>query len=401
MKGKDTKPHIGIFGRRNFGKSSIINVLTGQDVAIVSEIAGTTTDPVKKSVEIFGIGPAIIVDTAGIDDLGELGQKRIQKSMQAINQVDLAILVIANNTFGDFEERLIARFNQLQTNYIIVYNKQDENPLNENFASRLESLTSHSPILFSAKTKFNFDELVEQMKIHIPETAYIKQSLFGGLIKPKDLVLLITPIDSEAPEGRMILPQMMAVRDVLDNDCICVLVKETELEDFFRLGIKPALCVTDSQAFKYVSSIVPEHYPLTSFSIVFARMRADFDAYLKGTPKLKDLKDGDKVLILESCTHHVSCEDIGRHKIPAWLNKYSGKKIEYQIVAGLEEIKEDIHNFAMVIQCGGCMVTKKQLTNRLKPFIDAGIPVSNYGMAIAYMNGIFDRVTEVFKNSQI
>lgn len=191
MKGKDTKPHIGIFGRRNFGKSSIINVLTGQDVAIVSEIAGTTTDPVKKSVEIFGIGPAIIVDTAGIDDLGELGQKRIQKSMNAINQVDLAILVIANNTFGDFEQRLITRFNQLETNYIILYNKQDDVPANERFVSDIESLTSRKTILFSAKTKFNFDELVEQMKISIPETAYIKQSLFGGLIKPKDLVLLI------------------------------------------------------------------------------------------------------------------------------------------------------------------------------------------------------------------
>ncbi|MBS4013405.1 MAG: [FeFe] hydrogenase H-cluster maturation GTPase HydF [Bacteroidetes bacterium] len=397
MKGKDLKPHIGIFGRRNNGKSSFINLLTGQNIAIVSDHPGTTTDPVKKSVEIFGVGPAIIIDTAGIDDSGDLGKLRIEKTLQVIPTIDLGIILIAANIFGEFEENLVKQFNYYDIPYLIVHNKSDIEAIKLEFSDNVKQITGKIPFSFSNVKPENFNELVELIKTSIPETAYAKPSLFKGTVKPKDVVLLVTPIDSEAPEGRMILPQVMAWRDVLDNDCICVSVKETELEDFFKLGIKPALVVTDSQVFNYVSKIVPENIMLTSFSIVFSKLRGDFDAFLKGTPTIDNLKDGDKVLILESCTHHVSCDDIGRFKIPKWLEKHTGKKLEFDIVAGLSAVNNPVNNYALVIQCGGCMVTRKQIISRLKPFEHADIPITNYGMAIAWVNGIFERVTQPFK----
>ena len=397
MKGKDLKPHIGIFGRRNNGKSSLINLLTGQNIAIVSEHPGTTTDPVKKSVEIFGIGPAIIIDTAGIDDMGDLGKLRIEKTMQVIPTIDMAILIVAHNTFGKFENDLINEFQFYDIPYCIIHNRSDLEDATETFISEIKSLTHKDLLKFSTVHPQNFDTLVETLKTTIPETAYIYPSLFKGIVKPKEVVLLVTPIDSEAPEGRMILPQIMAWRDVLDNDCICMSVKETELEDFFKLGIMPALVVTDSQAFEFVSTIVPSDIMLTGFSVVFSKLRGDFAAFLKGTPKIDTLQDGDKVLILESCTHHVSCDDIGRFKIPRWLEKHTGKKLEFDVVPGLAAIDKPVETYSLVIQCGGCMVTRKQLVSRLKPFIHAGVPVTNYGMTIAWVNGIFERVTEPFK----
>ena len=396
-KGRDLKPHIGIFGRRNNGKSSFINLLVGQDLAIVSEQAGTTTDPVNKSVEIFGIGPAILIDTAGIDDSGELGDKRVKKTIEVISKVDCAILIIANNQFKMWELDLIKRFNEFEIPYLIVHNKSDIEKIDKPTHDIIRSITSSEIIDFSTIKTTNYDELIDLIKRTIPQTAYQKPSLFGDLVKPKDVVLLITPCDSEAPDGRMILPQNMAIRDVLDNDCICVTVKETEIEDFLKLGIKPALAVTDSQAFGLVSKLIPEDVPLTGFSVIFARLKGDFEKYLEGTSHISKLQDGDKVLILESCTHQVSCDDIGRHKIPNWMRKFTGKNLEFTVVAGLSEIKGDIADFALVVQCGGCMVTRRQLQSRLKPAIDANIPVTNYGLAIAYMHGIFDRATAMFK----
>lgn len=395
-KGKDLKPHIGIFGRRNNGKSSFINVLTGQEVAIVSNHPGTTTDPVKKSVEIFGIGPVVMVDTAGVDDNGGLGIKRIEKTMAVIKSIDCAILLIAGNIFGFFEKHLIREFQEYDVPYLIVHNKSDIEPLSEKTNQEIKTVTSAETINFSTINPGNFDELVEIIKNTIPQTAYVKPSLLGGMVQPKDVVLLITPIDSEAPEGRMILPQVMALRDVLDNDCICVVVKESELEDFLKLGIKPALAVTDSQAFAYVSKIIPEDVPLTGFSIVFARASANFEKYVEGTMKIGRLQDGDKILILESCTHHVSCDDIGRHKLPKWLTSFTGKKLQFEIIPGIEKLPENLTDFALVIQCGGCVATQKQLQNRLKPAIGLNVPVSNYGMAIAYLNGIFERAIAPF-----
>jgi len=396
MKSKDIKPHIGIFGRRNNGKSSMINLLTGQNIAIVSDHAGTTTDPVKKSVEIFGIGPAIIIDTAGIDDEGDLGQLRVQKTMQVIPTIDMAILILVANTFGEYEEHIIKQFQFYEIPFIVVHNKSDIEKMSVEFTEQIKKLTSTNILEFSTSKPEKFDSLVELIKTTMPQSVYVNPSLFEGIIQPKDIVLLVTPIDSEAPEGRMILPQVMAWRDVLDNDCICMSVKETELKDFFQLGIRPALVVTDSQAFDFVSSIVPDDIMLTGFSVVFSRLRGDFEAFLRGTPHIDKLKDGDNVLILESCTHHVSCDDIGRFKIPRWLEKHTGKKLNFEVIAGLAAIDKPIENYSIVIQCGGCMVTKKQLTSRLKPFIHAGIPVTNYGMTIAWVNGIFERVTQPF-----
>lgn len=396
-KGKDIKPHIGIFGRRNNGKSSFINMITGQDVAIVSNIAGTTTDPVKKSVEIFGVGPAIIIDTAGVDDVGELGEKRVGKTMNVIDTIDLAILLIVDNIFGSFEINLVKEFTKLDTPYLIFHNKSDIVSIAAETEEQIFIATGSTCSDISTFDDKSLEFVTKEIKENIPQSVFIKPALLDGMVKPKDIVLLVTPIDSEAPEGRMILPQVMAIRDVLDHNCICITVRETELEDFMKMGIKPALAVTDSQAFGFVSKIIPEDIPLTGFSIVFARMKSNFYSYLEGTPSISSLVDGDKVLLLESCTHHVSCEDIGRHKLPKWISEYTGKEIEFDVVAGLDNLTKNINEYALVIQCGGCVVTKKQLTNRLKPAIDAGIPVSNYGMAIAYLNGIFDRAVKPFK----
>jgi [FeFe] hydrogenase H-cluster maturation GTPase HydF len=396
-KGKDLKPHIGIFGRRNNGKSSIINLLVNQEIAIVSPEPGTTTDPVKKSIEIFGIGPAIIIDTAGIDDSGELGEKRVEKSKQIIQTIDCAILVITENQFGYYEKELIKQFREHQVPYLILHNKCDLQPLEPITREKISEFSKADVIDFTTTNRDHVEALIEMLKKIIPETVYQKPSLLGGIVEPNGVVLLVTPIDSEAPDGRMILPQVMAIRDVLDNNCICVVLKETHLEQYFREGMpKPQLVITDSQAFGFVSKIVPPDVPLTSFSIVFARLRGDFGHYLSGTPTLSELQDGDKVLILESCTHQVSCEDIGRHKLPRWINEFTGKKVQCDVVAGLSQVSH-MQQYKLVIQCGGCVVTRKQLINRLKPAVDAGVAVSNYGMSIAWMNGIFERVTQPFQ----
>ncbi|MGI6048233.1 MAG: [FeFe] hydrogenase H-cluster maturation GTPase HydF [Petrimonas sp.] len=390
----NSKLHIGIFGRRNSGKSTLINLLTGQETAIVSEQPGTTTDPIKKTVEISGIGPVVMIDTAGIDDVGELGRKRIDKSMQTIKNVDVAILIIAGNQFGQFELDLIGQFEKFDTPYIILHNKKDISKI----ASQTETIIrnhSKAKILdFCAKHKEDADELISNLKKIIPENLYQKPSLIGDLVKPKDVVLLITPIDEAAPEGRLILPQNQTIRDALDNNCITIVLKETEIEDFLKLGIKPALVITDSQVFGYVAERIPKDMTLTSFSIIFARLKGDFEAYLKGTPHISRLNDNDEILILESCTHHTSCDDIGRVKIPNMLQKFTGKNLSFTVVSGLSPIPQK--KYSLVIQCGGCMVTRNQLLNRLKQFTDNNIPITNYGTALAYMNGIFERATEVF-----
>ena len=393
---KDLKPHIGIFGRRNCGKSSLINCLTGQPVAIVSDTAGTTTDPVKKSMEIFGIGPCVLVDTAGIDDVGELGMQRVEKSMKVLAEIDCAILVITSNQFGEPERKLIARMKELAVPFFVVHNKSDVEPLSMELKSEIEKGYKAKILDFSVLKNNDIAPLVEMLKKTIPESAYQKVSLLGGIIKPNEVVVLVCPVDSEAPEGRLILPQVMAIRDVLDNECICVVLKETHLQQYLDTMPQPALIVTDSQVFGSVSKIVPKTIPLTSFSIVMARLRGDFDNYVKGTPHLSQLRDGDTVLLLESCTHHSTCEDIGRVKLPRMILKYTGKDIHFEYVAGLAPI-EHPERYAMAIQCGGCMSTRKQLLNRTNLFVNQGIPISNYGMALAYMNGIFERVMEPFR----
>ena len=396
-KGKESKPHIGIYGRRNNGKSSLINRLAGQDIAIVSNYAGTTTDPVKKSFEITGFGPVILMDTAGIDDEGDLGTKRIDKTLATIKTVDLAILVITHNTFGDFEKKLIEEFKNTDTPFFIVHNKSDLQSLAENTRTKIIAQTQSDIIEFETIQAQNIEKIIKKIKTTIPESAYTNPSLVGDLLSYGDIVLLITPIDIEAPAGRLILPQVQAIRDILDNDAVAIVLKEREVDSFLRkTGITPALAITDSQIFNKADASVPKNVPLTSFSIMLAKFKGDFENYLKGTPKIADLQDGDRVLMLESCTHHVSCDDIGRVKIPRWLTNFTGKKLEYDVVAGLDKLPRDITEYSLVVQCGGCVITRKQLINRLRPAIDAGVPVTNYGMAIAYVQGIYQRAIEPF-----
>ena len=398
--GRERRPHIGIFGRRNNGKSTLINFLAGQDIAIVSDVAGTTTDPVKKSLEITGFGPVILIDTAGIDDTGDLGKKRILKTNQAIKTIDLAILVITQNTFGNFELELIEKFRKQNVPFVAVHNKEDLESLNQSTSDLLQK-NGAKEILHFSNNKGNIESIINSIKTTIPESAYSTPSLLGDLISYGDIVLLITPIDIEAPEGRLILPQVQAIRDILDNDAVCIVLKEREVDAFLRkTGIKPKLVVTDSQVFLKAGASIPSDIALTSFSIMLAHFKGNFSAYLNGTPKIAELKDGDKVLLLESCTHHSSCDDIGRVKIPRWISNFTGKQLEYVVVAGLDEVPGEITDYALLIQCGGCMITPKQLGNRLQPAIDAGIPVTNYGMAIAYVQGIYNRAVAPFAKTK-
>ena len=396
QKGKENKPHIGIFGRRNTGKSSLINSLIGQEIAIVSDVAGTTTDPVKKSIEILGIGPVIIIDTAGFDDVGDLGKKRVEKTMAVLEQIDMAILLITDNIFDKYEEDIVSRFLNADIPFCILHNKSDLKHLSHDLQKNLEKRFA-VPIIDFSNINPDTSILIGIMRKIMPESAYTPKSLLGDLIKYGDTVLLITPIDIEAPEGRMILPQMQVIRDILDHDGIAVICKERELDAFIRkMEPKPVLAITDSQIFLKADASVPPEIPLTGFSVLLARQNGDFENYLKGTPKIAELKDGDRILLLESCTHHVSCDDIGRVKIPRWISAFTGKKLEYEIVSGLNKLPREITEYALVIQCGGCVITRRQIISRLKPAIDAGVPVTNYGMAIAYVQGIYNRAIQAF-----
>lgn len=396
-KGKENRPHIGIFGRRNNGKSSLINALAGQELAIVSEVPGTTTDPVKKTMEIGGIGPVVLIDTAGIDDEGDLGQKRIEKSLATLKTIDLAILVITHNQLQKEEEKLIKEFKRWELPFIVIHNKSDISGLDIATEKKALENGALSVLDFSARFPDNLETIIQFIRKAIPESAFQSQSLVGDLISYGDVVMLITPIDIEAPEGRLILPQVQAIRDILDNDAIAVVVKEREADIFIRkMNPEPSLVITDSQIFTKADGIVPKHIPLTSFSILLARQRGDFTNYIKGTPKISELKDEDRVLLLEACTHHVSCDDIGRVKIPRWLSHFTGKKLEYEVVAGLSNLPRPITDYAMVIQCGGCVITRRQIINRLKPAVEAGVPVTNYGMAIAWVQGIYPRAVAPF-----
>ncbi len=393
--------HIGIFGRVNTGKSSLINMITGQEISLVSNFTGTTTDPVKKSVEITDIGPAILIDTAGMDDLGEIGSMKIQRSKEVIRRVDCAILLISGNQFGDYEVRLIEQFNKNEVPYLIAHNKSDIDKIAAITKTAIKQYSNAEIIDFSTTQPADKERLIDALKRIVPETAFLKSSLIGDLVKPNDVVLLITPIDEAAPEGRLILPQNQTLRDALDNNCVVIVIKETELAEFSKLRIRPALAITDSSAFRIVSKRLPQDIPLTSFSILFARLKGDFEAYMAGTPSISQLKEGDHVLILESCSHQVSCDDIGRVKIPALLQKFTGSKLQFTVISGLSELPTNPHEFALVVQCGGCMITRKQLLNRLRPFIEAGVPVTNYGMALAYLHGIFNRATRAFYKKSI
>lgn len=373
-KGNELKPRIGFFGRRNVGKSTMINWLTGQQIAIVSDTAGTTTDPVRKSMEIGGIGPVVLIDTAGIDDEGELGKMRVEKSMAALAEVDLALLLYTEGAYGEPEEMV-------------------ERWCREHGTPMLKVLTKAAPL--------DKEALIAQIKEALPENAYRGRSLLGDIINASDTVVLVTPIDSSAPEGRMILPQVQVLRNLMDLHSQAFFCQPEELPSTLAaLKDTPALVITDSQAFQKVAAIVPNEVSLTSFSVVLARQKGLFKEYLEGTRKIGDLKDGDRVLLLESCTHNVTCEDIGRVKLPAALRKATGKDLRCEVIGGQSPLPYDLKQYALVIQCGGCVITAQQVKARLLPALEAGVPVSNYGLALAWCGGIFERATRVFNLNQ-
>ncbi len=389
------KVHIGIFGRRNQGKSMLINALAGQNIAIVSEVAGTTTDPVKKSMEIFGIGPCVLVDTAGLDDSGEVGKKRVAKSLESLKIIDIALLLVSDNQFGKPEEEIIKQFMHYELPFILVHNKADLQPLSNDCRKALESYSA--PVVeCSAATRQGLEELIQAIVKTTPASAYSKENLLDDLIHEGETIVLVMPQDSEAPEGRLILPQVQLIRNILDNKAIAICLQPSELADYMATH-QPDLVVTDSQVFGEVAKLVPTNIPLTGFSIVLARSKGNFDKFLEGTQHLRHLQDGDTILMLESCTHLSSCEDIGRHKLPRLIQQFTGKKLNFHFVAALSPLPA-LDHISMAIQCGGCMVTKRQLMNRIKEITDKGIPVSNYGMTLSMVNGIFDRATEIFLN---
>ncbi|MFH1223441.1 MAG: [FeFe] hydrogenase H-cluster maturation GTPase HydF [Pseudomonadota bacterium] len=397
---KNQRPHIGIFGKRNVGKSSFINAITGQDISIVSGHPGTTTDPVDKIIELEDVGPVVLIDTAGIDDAGALGEKRIEATRKIIKKIDLGIILFEKNDYGKFEEEIIEEFKKHQTPFFIIHNKSDLKTINSDAKKEIEKSSGTQVLDFSSTKKTNLKQIMDAIKKHTPESAFQNISLLDGLVEKGDIVLMITPLDSEAPRGRMILPEGQTLIDVLNKDCIAITVKETEVELYFqKIKVKPRLVVTDSQAFKKVAAVVPKDIPLTSFSILFSRLKGDFKQYIEGVKQIDKLKDGDNILILESCSHHVTHDDIGRVKIPKWLKEYTGKNLNFEVVAGTDNIPQN-KKYALAVQCGGCMLTQKQVLNRIKTASDSGVPVTNYGMLIAYVNGIFERAIKPFHSGK-
>ncbi len=398
MAPNELKPRIGIFGRRNYGKSTLLNYLTEQEISIVSPWAGTTTDPVKKTMEVRGVGPVVWIDTAGIDDEGSVGRMRIEKSLEVLSQVDLALILFTDNRFEAEEVSLVERCRKKDIPFILIYTQIDRIPCDDALIESIESDYATKVFRFTSKNPNLREPLTTLIRDRLPETAFLHKSLLGDILHAGDVVVLVTPIDSAAPEGRMILPQVQVLRDLLDNHAKALVCQPDELESLLQEQKNmPRLVVTDSQVFDKVSQIVPESVPLSSFSVVLARAKGLFSDYINGTPYIDKLKDGDRVLILESCTHNVTCEDIGRVKLPNLLSKHTGKRLSCDVVAGLSALNRPIADYALVIQCGGCVITPKQLASRLAPAIDAGVPVSNYGLAIAYMTGIFQRAVQVFQ----
>ena len=380
--------HIGFFGLRNAGKSSVVNAVTGQEMSLVSDIKGTTTDPVKKAMELLPLGPVVIVDTPGIDDEGTLGEMRVKKTKQVLNYIDIAVLVV-DSTVGlqDFDREILALFDKKKIPFVVAYNKSDL------FAENVQ--LDDKTILVSAKNGTNVNELKNKIAQAVKVQNENKR-VVGDLLKTRDIVVLGTPIDSAAPKGRLILPQQMTIRDILDSGAIPVVTRETELENTLQaLKEKPKMVITDSQAFGFVSKIVGD-IPLTSFSILMARYKGSLESAVKGAEKMKNLNDGDTILISEGCTHHRQCGDIGTQKIPKWLKEYSGKQLIFKFTSG-KDFPEDLTGVSLVIHCGGCMLTEREMQYRRRFCEENNVPITNYGTAIAQINGILEKSLEPIK----
>lgn len=393
--------HISFFGKRNAGKSSVINAVTGQDLAIVSSVMGTTTDPVYKTMELLPLGPVMVIDTPGIDDEGELGALRVRKSYQVLNKTDIAILVI-DSTAGKGEEELelIHRFHKKGIPYLIVYNKIDL--LSTEKIKDLAMSVRAGEVLVSASDGMNIQELKEKIASLKPEDTH-KYPLIQDLIDPLDLVILVVPIDKAAPKGRLILPQQQTIRDILEHGALSLVVRDTELKStldhFLAQGVCPKLVVTDSQAFARVSKDVPENITLTSFSILFARYKGELETQLKGVTALSSIEDGDRILIAEGCTHHRQCGDIGTCKMPEWIRNYTGKKPVFEFTSGTE-FPDDVSSYKMVVHCGGCMLNEREMKYRIACCQDQGVPITNYGILIAQVTGILKRSLGPFPEMQ-
>ena len=393
--------HISFFGKRNAGKSSVINAVTGQDLAIVSSVMGTTTDPVYKTMELLPLGPVMVIDTPGIDDEGELGALRVHKSYQVLNKTDIAILVI-DSTAGKGEEELelIHRFHKKGIPYLIVYNKIDL--LSTEKIKDLAMSVRAGEVLVSASDGMNIQELKEKIASLKPEDTH-KYPLIQDLIEPLDLVILVVPIDKAAPKGRLILPQQQTIRDILERGALSLVVRDTELKStldhFLAQGVCPKLVVTDSQAFARVSKAVPENITLTSFSILFSRYKGELEIQLKGIAALSSIEDGDRILIAEGCTHHRQCGDIGTCKMPEWIRNYTGKKPVFEFTSGTE-FPDDVSSYKMVVHCGGCMLNEREMKYRIACCQDQGVPITNYGILIAQVTGILKRSLGSFPEMQ-
>ena len=393
--------HISFFGKRNAGKSSVINAVTGQDLAIVSSVMGTTTDPVYKTMELLPLGPVMVIDTPGIDDEGELGALRVRKSYQVLNKTDIAILVI-DSTAGKGEEELelIHRFHKKGIPYLIVYNKIDL--LSTEKIKDLAISVRAGEVLVSASDGMNIQELKEKIASLKPEDTH-KYPLIQDLIEPLDLVILVVPIDKAAPKGRLILPQQQTIRDILERGALSLVVRDTELKStldhFLAQGVCPKLVVTDSQAFARVSKDVPENITLTSFSILFSRYKGELETQLKGIAALSSIEDGDRILIAEGCTHHRQCGDIGTCKMPEWIRNYTGKKPVFEFTSGTE-FPDDVSSYKMVVHCGGCMLNEREMKYRIACCQDQGVPITNYGILIAQVTGILKRSLGPFPEMQ-
>ena len=392
---KSFRLHIGIFGRRNTGKSSILNSLTSQEVSIVSEIAGTTTDPVEKPMELLPLGPVLFIDTAGIDDTGALGEKRIQKTMQVFDRTELGLIISKSDEWGDFEETILKELNNRAIPVIVVFNKcdlsQPRNYLMERFSEENIAFIETSAI-----TGSGISDLRQAILNHAPEDFINRPCIVSDLVGPGESAILVVPIDKEAPKGRLILPQVQTIRDLLDNDSFCMVVKERELrEAFHRLNKPPKLVVTDSQAFLKVAADTPPEIPLTSFSILFARYQGDLSEMVKGAMAIDRLRTGDKIMIAEACSHHPIGEDIGTVKIPRWLTQYVGGELEFVHHRG-HDFPENLSEFKLIIHCGACMWNRREMLSRMMKARIAGVPLTNYGLTIAYSLGIFERALQPF-----
>jgi len=386
---------IAITGKRNSGKSSLINALTGQEIAIVSEIAGTTTDPVDKHYELLPLGPVTFYDTAGVDDVGELGQKRIQSTRKVLYRADIAILVCGDADLDETEKNLLKEIKELKIPLLIVFNKADLHQVSD---SALEFCNSENIrySIVSSFAKTGITACKDTLMCLAPELLRKQKPLVGDLLQKGNHVILVTPIDVGAPKGRMILPQMQVLRDLLDYDMVTTVVKETDLVLALNsLKKPPELVVTDSQAIQKVAAEVPEEIPITTFSILFARYKGELDTLLAGARKLDNLKDNDKILVAESCSHHVQCDDIGRIKIPKWLNEYSGKQLIFEVFAG-HDFPDNLEEYAIAIHCGACMINPMEMNHRILECQRRGVPITNYGMAISKMQGVLERVVRVF-----